>query len=277
VLPLVDLAHQFSPDQPFYGLQAVGLYGEREPYKTIEEMAARFVDEIRSIQPEGPYVIGGLSYGGTVAFEMAQQLYDKNQTVSLLAILDTLAPCLDSEAFDHGTDRFLLAAARSTAESNGQTLSLALEEFKQLDLEARLEFVLDQLRVAQPPGGNTKLEQSRRALKLYQYHGRAIQNYQPRVYPGRITLFRSSEVDTNSVAYQYEKNHPSFNDPVLGWSSLSQEPIDVYHVPGSHTKIVVEPHVRVLAQHLRACIEKNQEVLPHKSETLVNRVSTVAR
>ena len=63
----------------------------------MEEMAARYVDEIRLIQPEGPYVIGGLSYGGYVAFEIAQQLYNQNQAVALLGILDTIAPSCDSE------------------------------------------------------------------------------------------------------------------------------------------------------------------------------------
>jgi thioesterase domain-containing protein len=257
---LVDLARQFNPDQPFYGLQAVGLYGEREPYTTIEEMAARYVDEIRSIQPEGPYVIGGLSFGGFVAFEMAQQLYNQNQTVSLLAILDTLAPSLDRErAFDHDPDGVLFARARAAAEASGQKLSLTYEEFKQQDPEAQLEFVLDQLRAAQPPGSDTRLQQTRRVLKIYQYHGRAIQNYRPRVYPDQITLFRSSEVDTNSEYYKYVKDYWAFADPAMGWSPLSPEPVEVFRIPGDHAKMVGEPHVRILAQHLRACIEKRRE------------------
>jgi thioesterase domain-containing protein len=268
VLPLVDLARQFIPDQPFYGLQAVGLYGEREPYTTIEEMAARYVDEIRLIQQEGPYVIGGLSFGGFVAFEIAQQLYKQNQSVSLLAILDTVAPSFDSEqnARTHDPDAVLFSWATEAAEASGKKLSLTLEEFRQLNLEAQLEFVLDHLRATRRFASDIKLRQARRKLKIYQYHGRAIRNYVPRVYPDRITVFRSSEVDPNNDYYLLFQDHPSFVDPAMGWGPLSPEPVEIYRVPGNHGQIVTEPHVRVLAQHMRACIEKGKEVFANEAE-----------
>ena len=74
--------------QPVYGLQAKGLDGG-EPLKTIEEMAAHYVKEIRELHPHGPYFMGGLSFGGIVAFEMARQLTAVGQKVGLLAVLDT--------------------------------------------------------------------------------------------------------------------------------------------------------------------------------------------
>jgi amino acid adenylation domain-containing protein/non-ribosomal peptide synthase protein (TIGR01720 family) len=265
VLPLVDLARQFSPDQPFYGLQAVGLYEEREPYTTIEEMAARYVDEIRVVQPEGPYVIGGLSFGGFVAFEIAQQLYNQNQTVSLLAILDTVAPSFDRELNErtHDPDAVLFDQATAAAENSGKKLALTLEEFRQLQLEAQLEFVMDQLRPLF--ASETKLKQLRRELKIYQYHGRAVRNYQPRVYPDRITLFRSSEMsDNKSFRNMYE--HPSFADPAMGWGALSTEPVEIYRIPGHHTQIVTEPYVRVMAQHMRACLAKRKEVFASEAQ-----------
>jgi non-ribosomal peptide synthase protein (TIGR01720 family) len=263
VLPLVDLARQFVPDQPFYGLQAVGLYEEREPYSTIEEMAARFVDEIRSVQQEGLYVIGGLSYGGFVAFEMAQQLYNQNQEVALLGIIDTIAPSLDHKQNerDHDPDALLFARATQAAEAVGKKLSLTLEEFRQLNPEAQLEFVLDHVRAIPLFAGEPRrLQQARRTLKINQYHGRAIRNYRPRVYPDRITLFRSSEVDPESEYYQAVKDHPHLADPAMGWGPLSTEAVDVYRVPGDHGKMVVEPNVRVLAQHVRACLERRKHV-----------------
>jgi non-ribosomal peptide synthase protein (TIGR01720 family) len=267
VLPLVDLARQFIPDQPFYGLQAVGLYQEREPYITIEEMAARYVDEIRLIQQEGPYVIGGLSFGGVVAFEIAQQLYNQNQAVSFLAILDTLAPSFDSEQNErtHDPDALLFSWATEAAEAGGKKLSLSLEEFRQLPLEPQLEFVLDQLRATQAFASDTKLRQARRKLKIYQYHGRAIRNYLPRVYPDRITLFRSSEVVDNK-SYQNMYEHPSFADPAMGWGPLSPEPIEIYRVPGSHGQIVTEPYVRIMAQQMHACLEKSKEVFANEAQ-----------
>jgi non-ribosomal peptide synthase protein (TIGR01720 family) len=267
VVPLVDLARQFSPDQPFYGLQAVGLYEEREPYTTIEEMAARFVDEIRSVQQEGPYVIGGLSFGGVVAFEMAQQLYNQNQAVSLLAILDTVAPSFDREQNErtHDPDAVLFSFARHAAEASGKKLSLTLEEFRQLNLEAQQEFVLDHLRATQYFAGDTRLRQARRKLRIYQSHGWAIRNYLPRVYPDRITLLRSSgQVESEYFKLMYE--HPSYADPAMGWGALSPEPIEIYRVPGHHGQITVEPYVQIMAQHLRACLEKSKEVLASETQ-----------
>jgi len=267
VLPLVDLARQFIPDQPFYGLQAVGLYEEREPYTTIEEMAARYVDEIRLIQQEGPYIIGGLSFGGVVALEIAQQLYNQNQTVSLLAILDTIAPSFDSELNErtHDPDAALFGWATQAAEASEEKLPLTLEEFRQLHLEAKLEFVLDQLRATRVFASDTKLRQARRTLKIHQYHGRAIRNYRPRVYPDRITLFRSSEVVDNKY-FQNMYEHPSFADPAMGWGPLSPEPIEIYRVPGHHGQIVTEPYVRIMAQHMRACLEKRKEVFANEAQ-----------
>jgi thioesterase domain-containing protein len=266
VLPLVDLARQFLPDQPFYGLQAVGLYEEREPYTTIEEMAARYVDEIRSVQQEGPYVVGGLSFGGFVAFEIAQQLYNQNQPVSLLAILDTIAPSFDSELNErtHDPDAVLFDWATQAADATKRELSLTAEEFRELDLEAQLEFVLGYLSATQLFGNETKLRQARRKIKIYQYHGRAVRNYLPRVYPDRITLFRSTETDNKVFQNMYD--HPSFADPAMGWGPLSPEPIEIYRVPGDHGQIVTEPHVRILAQHMRACMEKRKDVIANEAQ-----------
>ena len=273
VLPLVDLARQFSPDRPFYGLQAVGLYGEREPYITMEEMAARYVDEIRLIQPEGPYVIGGFSYGGNVAFEMAQQLHNQNQAVSLLAIIDTIAPSFDREQHErtHDPDAELLSYATKAAESRGKKLSLTLEEFKRLHLDAQVEFVMDELRANRifsnrVSSSDTKLRKARRSLKVFQNHGWAIRNYRPRVYPDRITLFRTIE-KVDIEAYQHMYDHPFFADPAMGWGPLSTEPIEIYRIPGHHGQIVTEPNVGIMAQHMRACLEKRKEVFANEVQT----------
>jgi len=92
VLEYLDLARALGPDQPFYGLQAKGLDGKQEPHTTIKQMATHYIAEMREVQPEGPYLIGGRSSGGTIAFEMACQLSAAGQDVALLALLDTYPP-----------------------------------------------------------------------------------------------------------------------------------------------------------------------------------------
>ena len=85
-----SFSHVFAPDQPVYGLQAVGLDGEKERHASVEEMASHYVTEIRSFQPEGPYYLAGYSMGGLIAFEMAQQLWRQGQRVAFLGLLDTV-------------------------------------------------------------------------------------------------------------------------------------------------------------------------------------------
>ncbi len=92
VFPYVELSRQLGPDQPLYGLQALGLDGETEPDQTIEAMAAHYVEAIRAVSPSGPYHLGGFSFGCLVAFEVAQQLVRAGAEVALLAMVDEPAP-----------------------------------------------------------------------------------------------------------------------------------------------------------------------------------------
>jgi amino acid adenylation domain-containing protein len=87
----LDLSRCLGPDQPFYGFQTQGLYGERPLFTTIEEMAAHYIEAMKTIQPEGPYFLGGWSFGAIVAYEMAQQLLAQGQKVSQLLLLDCSA------------------------------------------------------------------------------------------------------------------------------------------------------------------------------------------
>ncbi len=102
VIYLYDLARQLGPDQPFYALQAVDLDGYAEPHSTVEEMAAHYITCIQTVQIHGPYLLGGHSLGGPIAFEMVRQLTTQGHDVTLLAIFDTTAPPIvpDGNAVD---------------------------------------------------------------------------------------------------------------------------------------------------------------------------------
>ena len=89
VVMFANLARYFDPERPFYGLQSVGLDGKKTPFDKIEDMAAHYIREIQTIQPQGPYCIGGRCFGGIVAVEMACQLVEQNQSVGLLAAVET--------------------------------------------------------------------------------------------------------------------------------------------------------------------------------------------
>jgi amino acid adenylation domain-containing protein len=92
VLCYGDLGRLLGPDQPLYGLQARGLDDREAPFERIEPMAAHYVNEIRSMQPQGPYRLGGTCFGGVVAYEMARQLRAAGETVELLFLLEAWPP-----------------------------------------------------------------------------------------------------------------------------------------------------------------------------------------
>ena len=92
VFPYVHLAGCLGFDQPCYGLQARGLEQGQEPHTRIEDMATHYINALRTVQPAGPYHLGGWSMGGVIAFEMAQQLHAQGQEVDFLALLDARVP-----------------------------------------------------------------------------------------------------------------------------------------------------------------------------------------
>src|SRR5262249_28767039 len=87
-----ELSNLLGPDQPFYGLQSRGLNGEQPPAGRIEDMAADYIAALRTVQPEGPYQLGGWSIGGVVAFEMARQLERQGQRADWIALFDSDFP-----------------------------------------------------------------------------------------------------------------------------------------------------------------------------------------
>jgi thioesterase domain-containing protein len=98
VLNYRDLSRFLGKSQPFYGIQCRGLDGEEEPFTRIDDMAAHYVREIRKVQPSGPYYLGGYSFGGRVAFVMAQHFRAAGQDVALLALFDTYSACGQQKA-----------------------------------------------------------------------------------------------------------------------------------------------------------------------------------
>src|SRR5207244_5785910 len=92
VLIYLGLAQLLGADQPVYALQAQGLDNTRPPHTTIEAMAAHYLDEMRTVQPEGPYFLGGFCLGAVISFEIAQQLHARGERVAALAALDACGP-----------------------------------------------------------------------------------------------------------------------------------------------------------------------------------------
>lgn len=250
VLCFFPLARHSGADQPFFGFQARGLEDDGEPFATLEEMAAHYVAEIRRVQPAGPYRLGGWSFGGLAAFEMARQLVEQGQEVALLAVLDTtpgIAPEEQAEpAVPDGDDvPWLLDIAEYVRGLRGADLALTAEQLAPLAPEERLRVFVNRLQAAGiVHAGEDGRAQLSRLLRVFKTNARAYRRYRPRPYPGPVTLFRAAGADFDSSL-----GHD------LGWGRLTPGAVEVHEVPGGHVTLLAEPNVAVLAARLRACLD----------------------
>ena len=249
VLEYHDLARNLGPDQPFYGFQAKGLDGKTEPHTSIREMAAHYINEMREVQPDGPYLIGGRSSGGCIAFEMACQLKATGQEVALLALLDAY-PAGYFKLFPRGN------TFAGRMQRRLQRVHAHVNNLQQLNLSEQAAYIAHKLKFAP---AKFKHKVYRYAYKLYQRVGRplplvlrnieeltfmACREYVPQTYPGCATLFSATDL---TASYDVED----------GWRQLVAE-LEVHEVPGDHGDIIREPSVRLLAEKLRHCMDVAQ-------------------
>jgi amino acid adenylation domain-containing protein len=252
VLEYYDLARHLGPDQPFYGLQSRGLDGKQQPHTRIAEMAAHYLKEIREFQPEGPYLIGGRSLGGMIAFEMASQLKAAGQEVGLLALLDSYPVGYTKMAQKAGV-------LRSTAGRTVRRLRAHLSNLRGFSFREKSLYVFEK---AQYAPIRMKSLAWRAIYRCYKNLGRALpralrdvqefnwlaaHTYVPHSYDGKVTLFWASR-DVRA----------SF-DLVTGWRVLAGGGMDVHEIPGSHLDMIKEPHVSELAAKLKTCLERAQQ------------------
>jgi thioesterase domain-containing protein len=251
VLCFVPLARHLGPDQPFYGLQSRGLEDDAEPFTTIEEMAEHYVAEIRSVQPSGPYRIGGWSFGGLAAFAMAHRLRAEGEEVALLAIVDTGpgfpdgAPPLRDEGEAGDPSRQLLDIAEYVRVLRGHDLGLAAEDLRGLDAEAQIRLFVERVQATGLMQSGDSQARVRRLLRVQRANILAYRAYRARPWPGRITVFHGTRGDAA----------PEGLAPDLGWAPFSPEPVEVYALPGDHIRLMAEPHIRALAARLRARLD----------------------
>jgi amino acid adenylation domain-containing protein len=245
ILRFRDLAHFVGSDQPFYGLQAQGLDGEHPFHTRVEDMAAHYLKELRTVQSQGPYYIGGYSFGGMVALEMAHQLKAQGHEIGLIVLLDTFPEQL-----------------KSTPSLFRTYLTLPLDEqWMHVSRKAKAfpRSVRRRVAMMKLP---TPLKNIRDACHS------AARTYQPKPYDGRIILFRASEKGLSSV------NQES------AWKSLAPQ-IEIYEVSGHHGNIVDQPQVRLLADELNACLEsafrKHRDVPETQSVALASASESEAQ
>jgi amino acid adenylation domain-containing protein len=251
VLGYIHLSRRLGVEQPFYGFQSPGLYGE-ESFTTIEEMAAQYVEALRIKQPEGPYLLGGWSMGGTIAFEMAQQLLMQDQEVALLALLDTRVPIYDRNREEKEQAQILSNLAEALTSFLGKTIGPVYDELQSVEPEKQLGYLLEQMIKAHVVSPGTGLMHMKRFVEVYTGNTKATMNYEAKPYAQPITIFRAAELDPECLA----DDPVTWEDPALGWHRFATGTIDVRMLPTAHDRMIFEPNVASLADSLAACLDE---------------------
>jgi len=246
VLIYRDLARRLGPDQPFYGLQALGLDGTCPPLTRIEDMAALYVKEIRRRQPQGPYFLGGYCMGGTVAFEVAQQIQAQGERVALLALFDTM-----------DWSKIPLPSVWAKSYQAVERLGFHAANFLRLDREGRAQFLRGKAKALRSRipvwrgmllarlnrKGPAETSESLVLARVWQTNDRAALEYIPRPYVGMVTDFRPT------------KQYRVLDKPGAKWDQLAKGGQQVVVLPSYPAGMLVEPFVKHLAAALGKSID----------------------
>ena len=266
VLDMRALAMALPADLPFYCFEDKGLDGST-PFESIEEAARCYIDEIRQVQPHGPYYLGGACYGGIVAFEMARKLEELGEPVAALVLIDTLNPAHVrslskrqrlSRNIRFYTRRTAWHARRILTQPPGEWLgyiSGPLKHFRDGMLNpAKASAILDEERVSYIPS-NPIGEILKRIMRA---NLSAARKFLPRPYNGSALIFRAGD----RFLRQYD-------DYCLGWESVVRGGIECVEIEGcGHESILCQPAVQLVAEKLDA---KFMELSGRDRETCSSR------
>ncbi|MBG1264976.1 non-ribosomal peptide synthetase [Nostoc sp. WHI] len=257
------LGRYLGADQPLYSFQnELYLYGELEPVTRIEDIASNYIQAMQAVQPQGPYFLGGHSYGGNVAFEMAQQLVHQGHLVALLVVIDASAPTYKDKQMlidyiNWDDTRWLAEVIKGVEVFLEKNVDLSYDTLQSLAVEEQLKYVLQHLKMVNMLPPNAETTQLKNMVQAYKASCLCLVDYAPQqIYPDQITLLRANEdllENPDSELYS-----ASLQDSALGWNEFSTEPVDIHFILGNHVTIMAEPHVQVLAEQLKACIQQAQ-------------------
>jgi thioesterase domain-containing protein len=244
ILSLRPLALAMPEDVPFYCLQAKGLDGRSDPFTTVEATALCYVEEMRRIQPSGPYHLGGGCYGGVVAFETARLLQEAGESIHLLALIDSTNAAYGRSLPLHtvltANVHFYLARAREHV----RALQSGSWAGRLAKLRASVRSGLHALRnvAAQPTDGTGLTEILDRVMNASLH---AAATFVPQPYSGSALLFRAGT-----------RSPEVYDDGSSGWTPVVGGGITVVDVAGDHETLFVEPNVRAVASRIAAALEE---------------------
>jgi aspartate racemase len=232
VLFYAHLARRLGLDRPFYGLQAIGVDGRCDPLSSVEEMAAAYISEIKTVQPEGPYFLGGFCAGAYVALEMANQLRSQGSEVALLASFNTDGNWKRVQTLRDGFGYHWRNLRRLQPKKRLHYI-LSRLRFRRSRMTGVLRRAMCRLCVV----ASVPLPAWLRDFHIEELHRAATAKYRPSAYEGKIVYFQGSD--------------DSFRDPRPFWCDLLGGQLETQLVPGRGITIFDERNSQQLADRLK--------------------------
>ena len=253
-----DLAKYLKDaDQPVYGIQSQGLDGLKPLHTTVEEMAAAYIEEIRALQPEGPYLLGGYCLGGTIALEMAQQLNEMGQEVAFLALLETYNWIYEAEP--NLSNKIVY---------NSQKILFHWRNFAMLDGREKMTFVQEKFKVltdrtsvwygsikskmnggTEDSSASTVADDDKLLARVWENNDTVAYSYVPKPYNGTISHFKP------------QQDYALYTDPKLGWDEIALQGVITHQMPIYPAGMLVEPFVSKLADTMYTSIDHALETI----------------
>ncbi|MGZ3461575.1 MAG: thioesterase domain-containing protein, partial [Archangium sp.] len=233
-----DLARLIAPTRPAYGFESPALEEGGVELTTVEEMAEHYLEALRSVQPAGPYLLVGASFGGILAYEMGRRLSAEGHAVPLCALLDSPGPGRLPTPFEDDAE-ILSNLVKHWVDIPPGTL-------RGLSLDAQLQRVIDEATRASLELFFTDVERGRRLLRVWKANVNAMYRYTaPRWEGGELQFFRALELQPRMPDHLEQ-----------AWIDLCSA-VRIEVVPGDHLTMMLPPHVEGLAARIRSFLERS--------------------
>ena len=265
VLPLLN------PDQPVYGLQSYGFHPGAEPDTSIEDMATRYLEAVRQVQPSGPYYLGGFCFGGIVAYEMARQLELIGERTALLAVLDA-SPESNGHRKRSLLDPLRLRIIRESAPywfkgyevfGGWRLKERIFRRFNwQFEAERNEEFSIERLAKIDFMGDFVAAERETH-VQINEINQRIQKAYEPEPYGGHVTVFFPRLLGVGQAFFGEV-------DPRQAWQPLAEGGVSCRYIAGSHVGFLRSPFVSDLGAQLNEALDQAMLAERESSETLLS-------
>jgi non-ribosomal peptide synthetase component F/thioesterase domain-containing protein/acyl carrier protein len=240
-------------DYPFYGLREL----DKDGQMTIEERIATYIREMRTVQPKGPYYIGGWCAAGPLAVETARQLVSEGEKVGLVVLFDSWRPGYPEDLASHQSTKAHMTLRGKMARKyryhlrkmQGMSFGEKARYFRTSAVH-KVTTVRDQLYLRNWAAVQWLFKHFGLALPHFMHNIslntlNSVRMYKTEPFDCRITLFRATETQNIEGA-----------NAACGWSDIAKGGVEVFWAPGSHESMFMEPQLSVVGNMLRDCLEK---------------------